>query len=217
MSNPDDTAQVFRIIDALSGPATDRVLSRFADTPSGRALLDEKPDLLSRLLDRAAMGRLPEGSLGREYLCFLEREGITTEGLVEASRAGRYKDHDLPADLVFLRNRMRDTHDLWHVVTGYHGDLIGEASLLAFTFAQTRNPGIGLVIAAAWMRGRESHVRSMILAGLRRGLRAAWLPAVRWEDLLHLPVAEVRRRLRIDPPPTYQTVRTSDYLAARAA
>jgi len=169
------------------------------------------------MLDRQALLGLPEGSLGREYLRFLDREGITTEGLVDASRAGRHEDGSVSPELVYLRNRMRDSHDLWHVVTGYHGDLIGEASLLAFTFAQTRNPGIGLVVAAAWLRGRESSVRRMIRRGFLRGRRAAWLPDVRWEELLHLPVAEVRRRLNVDAPPEYQPVRTSDYLGAQAA
>jgi ubiquinone biosynthesis protein Coq4 len=40
-----------------------------------------------------------------------------------------------------------------------------------------------------------------------RGRRAAWLPMAPWEELLPQPLDEVRRRLRIDAPPTYREVR----------
>ncbi len=41
--------------------------------------------------------------------------------------------------------RLRDMHDLWHVVTGYGRDSFGEACLLAFSYAQTRNRGIAFI------------------------------------------------------------------------
>lgn len=86
---------------------------------------------------------MPAGSLGREYLHFLERENITAQGLVQASDVEPGASWQDDAHLVYLRDRLRDTHDLWHVVTGYHGDLVGEGALLAFSFAQTWNPGSG--------------------------------------------------------------------------
>lgn len=123
----------------------------------------------------------------------------------------------MPADLDFLRNRMRDTHDLWHVVTGYKGDLLGEASLLAFSFAQTRNPGVGFIVGVALLRGREPSVRRLIWQGFVRGARAAWLPPIEWEKLLALPLSTVRRTLNIGAPPVYQTVRSTEYRRAMAA
>jgi ubiquinone biosynthesis protein COQ4 len=112
---------------------------------------------------------------------------------------------------------MRDTHDLWHVVTGYKGDLIGEASLLAFSFAQTWNPGIGFIVGVALLRGREPSVRRLIWQGFTRGARAEWLPAIEWEKLLALPLSTVRRTLNTGSPPVYQTVRSSEYLGGMAA
>ena len=41
-------------------------------------------------------------------------------------------------------------HDLWHVTTGYGRDALGELSLLAFTYAQEQNRGIG-AIALIWL------------------------------------------------------------------
>jgi ubiquinone biosynthesis protein COQ4 len=32
-------------------------------------------------------------------------------------------------------------HDIWHVLTGYRRDALGEACLVAFSYAQTRGLG----------------------------------------------------------------------------
>jgi ubiquinone biosynthesis protein COQ4 len=209
LANPDDTQQVFIIISALSGHSPRRMLERLSRDETGSRLLKSRSDLLPVLLDRERLRSLPEGSLGRAYLAFVESEGITADGLVEASKV-RDADFDVDPDLEYLRGRMRDTHDLWHAVTGYKGDLIGEAGLLAFTLAQTRNPGIALIVLAAFLRGRELGVRRQIVRGLLRGVRARWLVGFDWERALARPVEDVRRQLRIGPPPSYVAVRTSD-------
>ncbi|HVU04403.1 MAG TPA: Coq4 family protein [Polyangiaceae bacterium] len=216
LQNPDDTAQAFRIIEALSGRNGERTLERLKNTASGRRLLAGNRSLIETLCDRATMEKLPEGSLGREYLRFLDSEGITAEGLRQASLEGRGEE-DVGPELEFLRNRMRDTHDLWHTLTGYKGDLLGEAALLAFSFAQTWNPGVGFIVGIALLRGREPQVRRLILQGFRRGVLASWLPAVEWEKLLALPLPTVRKMLGVDEPPVYQTVRSSEFLGEMAA
>ena len=45
----------------------------------------------------------------------------------------------------YVQQRTEETHDLWHVLTGYGRDTFGEACLLAFSYAQTGNRGIGLI------------------------------------------------------------------------
>jgi ubiquinone biosynthesis protein COQ4 len=218
LRDPDDTKQAFRVVDALSGRNGERNLARLRRRKSGKELLRDRPDLLSRLTDRAALQSLPEGTLGREYLRFLDSEGITAEGLLQASADGRRDlKPEVDPDLYFLRDRLRDQHDLWHTVTGYKGDLLGEASLLAFSFAQTWNLGVGLIVLAALVQGRDPAVRKLVASGFARGLRSAWLPAVRWEKLLERPLSEVRRTLRIGAPVAYEPLRTADLKAAEAA
>jgi ubiquinone biosynthesis protein COQ4 len=215
LQDPDDTAQVFRIVEALSGRAPQRLLERMRRSSTGRSLLRERPDLLARLTDRAALEKLPAGTLGREYLRFLDSEGITAEGLRQASIDGHKSElPDVDPEFYYMRDRMRDTHDLWHTVTGYKGDLIGEASLLAFSFAQTWNPGVGLIVLTALVRGGDPQVRRLILGGFSRGVRAAWLPGVPWEDLLALPLDRVRARLHVGDPVPYTTFRSSEYKQA---
>jgi ubiquinone biosynthesis protein COQ4 len=117
--NPDDTAQVFALIEAVSGVRTPRwIVDRLAATPDGTCLLRERPDIIQRLGDRAALRRLPAGSLAHAYLEFVESEGLTAEGLRDASAEGEMQ-HAGDADVDFVRARMRDVHDLWHAVLGY--------------------------------------------------------------------------------------------------
>jgi ubiquinone biosynthesis protein COQ4 len=207
LRNPDDTSQVFRIVEALSGRTGERVFTRFRRDPTGARILRERRSLLDTLTDREALLALPPGSLGRSYAEFTEREQISADGLVDASRA-RGEVLDAERRLVF--DRLRDGHDLWHVVTGYGRDLIGEAALLAFSFAQTRNPGIGLIVAMAfWKTRHNAAFRELLRGGWRRGRRAAWLPAADWEALLPLPLDEVRARLGVQVAPRYEPVRSA--------
>lgn len=214
IANPEDTSQVFTIIESLSGNAPHRLLERFEREPSGRRLLATRPSILALLRDRAALERMPEGSLAHAYLAFLDSERITADGLVAASELGTIGTPERDADFEFVGERMRDTHDLWHAVTGYQGDVVGETVLLAFNVAQTKNPGIALIVLAALVRGRDPELTKLVTRAFRDGQRAAWLPAVEWESLLPLPLDEARRRLRIERAPAYTPVRTHELRAA---
>jgi len=207
MQNPDDTSEVFRMFDAATkGPSA--FTRKFEKSRAGAALLEGRPDILPRLRDKKALAALPEGSLGRAYLDFMSRDGLTPDWLVNASETAAVYHGDAPHE--FVARRMRDTHDLWHVVTGYGGDLLGEASLLAFTYAQTFAPAVGLLVSVAFLRADDPDARHLILDAFTRGLSAAWMPVVAWEDLLARPLSEVRDRLRVGAPRTYEPFYSKD-------
>jgi ubiquinone biosynthesis protein COQ4 len=217
-NDPDDLPQVFTIIESLSGNTLQRIGDRTAKTEAGRRLMRDKPDIVDKLADRAALARLPEGTLGRAYLAFTEREKISPQGIREAGDKGMTYDVPVPAELQWVHERMRDTHDLWHAAVGYSGDVLGETALLGFIFAQTWNPGIGLIIAIGLSKTfGVPEARKTILDGFRRGRRAAWLPVQEWESMLALPLTEVRRRLRLGAPPVYTEIRSSEIKAAALA
>ena len=210
MNDPDDTAQVFKIIRALSGNAGERQFQRFLASEHGPTILAENRSLVERLSDRAYLVSLPEGSLGRVYADFTEREQISPQGLIDASESVPEDGPPLSADRVLFGLRMRDSHDLWHVVTGYGRDLLGEAALLAFTYGQTRNRGIGFIVLVAYLKaGRESpEPRKMIRDGYRRAKQSSWLPGADWEALLEQPLDEVRKTLGVVPVEAYEALRS---------
>jgi ubiquinone biosynthesis protein COQ4 len=218
-ADPDDLPQVFTIIESLSGDTLHRLARRMAKSEAGRRLMATRPDVAVRLTDRDALGRLPAGSLGRAYLAFVERENISAAGIRDAGAKGMTRELPVPPALAWMHDRMRDTHDLWHAVTGYSGDVLGETALLAFAFAQTWNPAIGLIIAIGFSKTARSPsggaaARRTILDGFRRGMKAAWLPVQEWETMLALPLDEVRTRLSLEAPPVYTEIRSVELKAA---
>ncbi len=210
IADPDETSLVFEIIEALAGNHGERIYLRLRRSPSGARILAERRDLLATLSDHERLLALPEGTLGRTYAEFMSAEQITADGLVDASESIEDDDPDLPEERRLVGARLRDMHDLWHVVSGYGRDIVGEACLLSFTYAQTRHRGIGLIVLAAWLKsgGEMRYARRLIREAFGRGRRAAWLPEQDWEALLERPLDEVRRELRVGPPPRYEPFRS---------
>jgi ubiquinone biosynthesis protein COQ4 len=218
-ADPEETSHVFRIIRALSTSRRfTNLFHRVLAEPDGRRLLEQNRSLLETLSDRDRLRALPDGTLGREYVRFMDAEKITADGLEEASQSDENIFYDRRAECLGLR--LRDMHDLWHVTTGYGRDFVGEDALLAFTYAQTRNWGIGFIALLAYLRFRREgfrHPLPVIREGYRRGRAARLLPAADWEALLERPLSEVRETLGVGEPPVYVPVTAEDVDQALAA
>ena len=204
IADPQRTEQVFEITDSLAGASFERLYQQFAHHPDGQRLLAERPSLLAKLSDRAALHALPAGSFGRTYAEFMERGKLTADGLVEADMMVERGDRRIEEpNRRFYGDRVRDMHDLWHVLTGYGMDEAGEAANLAFTLAQIPNKGIGLIVTAAAVIGTQEWSLGWpryLYRAWRRGRRAAMLTVAPYESLLERPLDEVRRALNIEPP-----------------
>jgi len=204
--HPYDTTQIARVIEALSGTSVKRLLARLHSRPAGRALLAEKPSLRAALADHAWLRSLPEGSLGRTYIDYIYSEriegGMTT--VVDAGTTPA-RNAALPDDEAFIQDYLFHTHDIYHLVTGYKTDLIGEVCLLAFTAAQTRNTGvIAMALLGVYsLRFPRLYGQRMWAAAALRGLRCAWLPEQEWIAMMPLPLDTVRKRLGLYPAPVY--------------
>jgi ubiquinone biosynthesis protein COQ4 len=217
ISNPDDTAQVFKIIRALTGNSFERLYQRVLKDPVGSAILNERRDILAVLKDRDRLREMADGTLGREYARFLDTEYIDAEGLVEASEDIEDPSIFLDERAHLLSRRLRDSHDLWHVVTGYKRDIFGEVALLSFTYAQTGNHGIGFIVFIAslrlWHEGHREALR-LIWRAWWRSRRAAFFAAADWEAMLSMPLEEVRRVLKVGESPSYKPMFSAAVAAA---
>ncbi len=207
LRDKEDTAQVFRFVQALTGDSQRRGFERFKQTETGRRILREQRRLLDLLSDRAGLAKCPEGSLGRAYLDFVYGHNLSADGLVAASKEGSSRKFK-SADEELYANRLRDMHDLWHVTTGYGRDGLGELCLLAFSYAQTRNRGIGAIVLVGIAKVRREAPQLPIvraaLEGYRNGKACANFTAADWEALLQEPLESVRAQLGLRPPSVYR-------------
>ena len=203
LADPERTELAFEAIAAVSARDFERLFQRFVATAEGRRLLVEQPSLLDALRDRERLRAMPEGSFGRAYAAFMDAAKLEADGLVAADRTSeaalgkRVADPDRD----WLSERLRDMHDLWHVLSGYGRDEAGEAANLAFTYGQVPFRGVALIIVAVALvhpHGDRFAWPRYLYRAWRRS-REARLITPRYEELLPLPLDEVRRTLGITP------------------
>ena len=206
----EDTAQVFEIMRSLNGGATPKGYLRLLRTPGGGRLAYERVELADKLMDRAWLDSLAPGTVGAAYRDFVLGEGLSAEGLVEESRKGIQEGAiDARHPFAWYGRRIRDTHDVWHVLTGYGCDSLGELCLVAFSYSQTKGLGWAVIGIGGMLRAARrggSPYRRAVVEGFRRGKRAAWLPAEDYEALLAEPLESARRRLGITAPAAYEAI-----------
>lgn len=208
MKDKEDTAAVFRIFESL--PSKDFLprIAALSLSERGEELRRTEPRLPEILDDHAALRRTPKGSLAHAYCDFMESEGLTAAGLVaESERSGRPRFPDL---VEWYLNRSRDTHDMFHVLTGYGRDALGEASVLLFTHGQNPSQGhllIGYAGAAnikKTAKGTRAPVFGAVREAHRIGKGAPPLIEQPIRQLLERPLEEVRAALRIPQPVMYR-------------
>lgn len=192
LKNPDDTSQVF-VLGLVTGRITlPHLLTRIAFSDEGARLLRDRPTIDSQHVDYAMLRGLPNGTLGREYVRFLDEHKLDPD-LFQPPPG-------LPEIPSYIAQRLRQTHDIWHVLTGYYPDVPGEVALQAFTFAQTHAALSFLIAVSGALRWSLSHpqILARTIDGYRRGKRAKFLPVLRLEEMWSLPLEEVRRSLGIE-------------------
>lgn len=139
--------------------------------------------------------RLDESSLGGAYARHMTSRGLRPDFYDDV--APRHKMH-------YLRLRVRQTHDIWHVLAGFDTDEFGEVGLQGFYFGQFTNGQSALILASAILksivRGRFGDLERHIAAfceGYANARRSSSLLDVHWEQLWETPLEELRRRYGI--------------------
>ena len=208
LSDKEDTGQVFEIMRALNGDANVKNYRQLLGTAQGGRLAYERVELAQRLMDDVWLDSFASGTVGAAYRDFIRSENLSADGLAEISRQTLSKVEEQHPYAWFGR-RIRDSHDIWHILSGYHRDGLGEACLVAFSYAQTRALGWALIAAGASWRalqaGSRPHARA-IWQGYQRGKAAKWLPGEDFTALMNEPLEAARRRLNIAPASLYNAI-----------
>ncbi|MDX2213957.1 MAG: Coq4 family protein [Oculatellaceae cyanobacterium bins.114] len=135
----------------------------------------------------------PQDSLGYVYASHLKQAGF--KPLTAAV--------EINSDTRYVENRWQQTHDIWHVITGFDTSEIGEMGLQAFYLAQFKLPLASLLIANALISATVlqpealSPLLKAIAQGWEMGQLAKPLIAQRWEEAWEKPVSVWRTELNI--------------------
>jgi ubiquinone biosynthesis protein COQ4 len=172
-------------------------------SPTGRRILRDRPRITSTSLNLSYLRSLPPNTLGRTYVSWLDREGVSPD----TRSAVRYIEDP---ECAYVLQRYRESHDFYHALTGLPTVREGEVALKAFEFANTLLPMTGLsVFAAATLKKSERRrfVSTYLPWAVRNGLRSDEVINVYWEEEMESDVDELRARLGVEPPPDLRDMR----------
>jgi ubiquinone biosynthesis protein COQ4 len=144
--------------------------------------------------DMAALAQLPPDSLGYHFAEHIRITGFDPN---------YYRALPIVDDSSYILTRLRQTHDLWHLVTGLGSDVNGELGLQAFCLVQIRIPLPILLIAGGLLRTlliapeELGDALEQIAIGYRMGAKAKPCLAQKWEAAWEKPLAQWREELGI--------------------
>lgn len=178
----------------LETPSYDLVAQRLKQDPASAALILDRYIPPAHDLDQLLT--LPQDSLGYLYAAAMKKTGFDPnlhQGMVAES------------DAHYVEMRISQTHDLWHIVTGFDTSFIDEIGLQAFYLSQFAYPVgtmlVGNSLMSLTLREPE-HLPQLIAAitqGLQMGKTARSLFAQKWEEGWEKPLTQWQAELNIQP------------------
>lgn len=195
------TQYIFALSHAVNGPALKRLYNRLLTTQEGGEIACELPeftDLYSKL-DSCA-----ENTVGYTLINELP---FSLDTLTKLSQRGKRNRDWINSKhpYMWMARRYRDTHDLFHTLTGYKTDTLGEVAMLAFSYAQQRLPSWGILLLIGLVKVKFHPLKlAAILEGYRRGKKAKWILGENFETMIHENLDECRERLNISRARIYE-------------
>ncbi|KAK4461397.1 ubiquinone biosynthesis protein COQ4, mitochondrial [Cladorrhinum samala] len=175
-------------------------------SPTGRRILRDRPRITSTSLNLPYLRSLPENTVGRTYISWLDREGVSPDTRSQV----RYVDDE---ECAYVMQRYRECHDFYHALTGLPVVREGEVALKAFEFANTLLPMTGLSVFAAGTMKKSERARfwdTYLPWAVRNGLRSKEVINIYWEEELERDVEDLRRELGIETPPDLREIRKKE-------
>lgn len=208
LSDGDDTTQVFVIMRALNAGNGKRNYARLVRSFEGGRIAYAQQELADKLSDPAYIDSFAPGTVGAAYRDFLHSTGFSAMGLAEVSNLDK-EAQPMRHPYAWFGRRIRDTHDIWHTLTGYKADeTLGEACLVAFSYAQVGGLGWAFIAVGASIKSilvtKSFAFTRAVWEGYRSGKRTAWLAGEDYPTLLNEPIDAARARLGIREPKAYK-------------
>ena len=193
LKNPGSLDSVFAVAASLKdSPLGAQMVQHLLANPQFKALVDEgwRP----QPIDLHQLQLLPEESLGRCYADQLIRQGITPDTLIDSSPVTNAQE--------FVVHRLKETHDIIHVLTGFGIDGNSELGLQGFNLAQNRSPLAVMLIFGGMLSSLQNGeslepLLKALARGFQIGLEAELVIAYKLEDHWERPLLEWRQELKL--------------------
>jgi ubiquinone biosynthesis protein Coq4 len=212
--NPQATKYVFMIGDTQDNIVeSERLLGRYPDPFKSSALEALwQSGYRAERYDLDELMKLPAHTLGGAYARHMRQNELNVD----------YYQEKMPRNrMQFMRQRMRQTHDVWHVLTGFGTDEFEEVGIQGFYAGQFVSSMSGIIGAGAFLKsimrcrfGELAKHMDSFCEGYCAGKRAENLLAVKWEEIWGESVESLRRRYRIDVPGRTHTTKVRELRAA---
>lgn len=177
----------------------------------GRQILKEKPRITSTSLNLDYLRSLPDNTIGKNYINWLDKEGVSPDTRVQV----KYIDNE---ELSYIFQRYRECHDFYHAITGLPIIIEGEISVKVFEFMNIGIPMTGLGALFAPLRLKSSQrkrLREIYYPwAIKNGIYSKPLINVYWEKILEQDVDEFRKQMGIETPPDLRNMR-KEYFARK--
>jgi ubiquinone biosynthesis protein COQ4 len=203
----------------LGGLDDAAIIKRMQGHQEGSRLLADEVPLPEGILNPTRYINFPRNSLGYIYYRHCHDFGLDPMFIAqESEKVAR----DLPVTPThkYVYNRYRDSHDFWHILTGYGTDMAGEAGIIGWTYGQTGNKAYGLIALLNGLmcasRGKF-HVLRTAWRGYRHGRASPLLLAIDWRRYMDVPLDEVRREIGLTVARRYPIFHMPDAPGAKGA
>jgi len=194
MRDPTRVDSVFDIVEGFHDTAPyRRMIERVRAFPENARIVDER--YLQAPVKLEQLATLPDGTLGREFARMMIDNQLDPNFFPKVA---------VDDEVHYVMLRLRQTHDVWHVVTGFGVDVKGELGLQAFGLAQLHNPLSVALIAGGLTRTLTEPTRAgATLEGIMDEVTRGWrlgestkpLFAKKWDQAWDKPVHVWREEL----------------------
>ncbi|XP_036118011.1 ubiquinone biosynthesis protein COQ4 homolog, mitochondrial [Molossus molossus] len=168
--------------------------------PEGSQILQERPRISLATLDLGKLQSLPEGSLGREYLRFLDENRVSPDTRAPT----RFVDDE---ELAYVIQRYREVHDMFHTLLGMPTNILGEIVVKWFEAVQTGLPMCILSALFGPVRLSAQHLQVLVSElvpwAVQNGRRAPCVLNLYYERRWEQPLTALREELGITEPPMH--------------
>ena len=193
LKNPDSLDSVLAVGASLKdSPLAKQMTRHLLKNPDFAQLVNDgwRP----QPIDLSTLQTLPVGTLGRSYADQLISQGITPDTLIDPSPINDERD--------YIVHRLKETHDITHVLTGFGIDGVSELGLQGFNLAQNRSPLAVMLIFGGMLTALQNDepLAPMLRAlakGFQMGLDAELVISRKLEEGWDRPLNAWRSELRL--------------------